>query len=145
MDERRRATSEEGGSDRVTLTSAAPATVLEESSLSVAEPTLSELLTHFARTTVPSQLYKLLQFGIPFALDFGFHGHWRAAAWGAAIASLGGWGLLDRWLFTTPLAQRQHERIFRYGRVVCGSIAVVLPAILLIQIFLHVLGNAPIS
>ena len=114
-------------------------------SLEVAEPTLSELLTHFARAAVPSRLYVLLQFGIPFALDFGIHGHWRAAAWGLAIASLGGWGLLDRWLFTTPPATRRHERLLRYGRVISGSIAVTVPALLLFEIFLRLLGNAPIS
>jgi len=144
MDERGRAASEEGSGHRVALVTqtALPA---RSDSLDAAEPTLSELLTHFARTAVPSRLYQLLQFGIPFALDFGIHGHWRAAAWGLAVASLGGWGLLDRWLFTTPAAHRRHERLFRYARVICGSVAVALPALLLIEIFLHLLGNAPIS
>ena len=144
MDQRRLSTSEEAHGDRVAI-AAPPTPLTPASSLDVAEPTLSELLTHFARTAVPSQLYKLLQFGIPFALDFGLHGHPRAAAWGLAVASLGAWGLLDRWLFTAAPAQRRHERLLRYARVICGSIAVALPALLLIEIFFRLLGSAPIS
>ena len=144
MDERRRAASEEGSGQRVAFaTKATP--LVHHNSLDAAEPTLSELLTHFARTAVPSRLYMLLQFGIPFALDFGIHGHWRAAACGVAVASLGGWGLLDRWLFTTPAAERRHDRLLRYARVISGAIAVALPALFLIEIFLRLLGNAPIS
>jgi putative flippase GtrA len=109
------------------------------------EPTLGAVLTHFARTAVPSRLYKLLQFGIPFALDFGLHGYWRAAAWGVAISSLGAWGLADRWLFTTPVRRGWRSTLMRYARVVSGTLAASLSAILLVQLFLRLLGNAPIS
>lgn len=111
----------------------------------VAEPTLGALLTRFARTAVPSRLYQLLQFGIPFALDWGIHGHPRAAAWGIAIAALGAWGLADRWLFTTPVRERRKSTLVRYARVASGTVAAALPAILLIELFLRLLGNAPIS
>jgi len=109
------------------------------------EPTLGAELTHFARTAVPSRLYKLLQFGIPFALDFGVHGYWHAAAWGVAISSLGAWGLADRWLFTTPGRQGRKASLVRYARVVCGTLAAGLAGALLIELFLRLLGNAPIS
>jgi putative flippase GtrA len=109
------------------------------------EPTLGAELTRFARTAVPSRLYKLLQFGIPFALDFGLHDYWRAAAWGVAISSLGAWGLADRWLFTTPLRQGRKATFMRFARVVCGTLAAGLAGALLIELFLRLLGNAPIS
>ena len=110
-----------------------------------AEPTLAAVLTHFARTAVPSRLYALLQFGIPFALDFGLHGYWRAATLGVAVASLGCWGLADRWLFATPLRQGRRATLMRYARVVSGALAVGLSAMLLVGLFLRLLGTAPIS
>jgi putative flippase GtrA len=109
------------------------------------DPTLSAVLTRFARTTVPSRLYQLLQFGIPFALDLGLHGHLRAAASGIAIAALGAWGLADRWLFTMPAGQGRKTMLIRYARVVSGTVAGGLAAILLVELFLRLLGNAPIS
>ena len=109
------------------------------------EQTLGELLTHYARTAVPARIYVLLQFGIPFALDFGLHGWHRTAALGVAVASLGGWGLADRWIFAHPDHRRLGGRLVRWGRAVTGTLAAAIPTILLIQLFLHVLGNAPIS
>jgi len=109
------------------------------------DPTLGAVLTRFARTGVPSRLYQLLQFGIPFALDWGLHGHLRAAAWGIALAALGAWGLADRWLFTTPVRTGRKTTLIRYARVVSGTVAAGLPAILLVELFLRLLGNAPIS
>ena len=110
-----------------------------------AEPTLGAALTHVARTAVPSRLYKLLQFGIPFALDFGSHGYARAAACGVAIASLGIWGLADRWLFTTPIRDGWRPTLVRYARVVSGVLAAGIAGVLLLELFLRLLGNAPIS
>ena len=109
------------------------------------EPTLGALLTHYARTSVPSHTYKLLQFGIPFALDFGLHGYWRAAAWGVAVSALGTWGLADRWLFQAPDRADRRATLMRVARALAGTIAVAIPAVLLIRLFLHLLGNAPIS
>jgi hypothetical protein len=111
----------------------------------VSEPTLGAVLSNFARTTVPSRIYKLLQFGIPFALDFGLHGYRRAAALGVAIAALGAWGLADRWLFTMPLREGHKAIVMRYLRVVCGAVAAGTSLALLIELFLRLLGNAPIS
>jgi putative flippase GtrA len=110
-----------------------------------AEPTLGAVLTHFARTAVPSRLYKLLQFGIPFALDFGLHGYWHAAAWGVAVSSLGAWGLADRWLFTAPAREGRRATLMRYARVVSGALAAGVAGLLLLELFLRLLGNAPIS
>lgn len=109
------------------------------------EPTLGAILTHVARTAVPARLYVLLQFGIPFALDFGIHGWHRTAALGVAVASLGGWGLADRWLFTRSDAAEPRARLVRWTRAATGLVAALVPAVLLIQLFLHLLGTAPIS
>ena len=110
------------------------------------EPTLGALLTHYARTAVPSRLYKLLQFGIPFALDFGLHGHWRAAVGGVAVAALGAWGLADRWLFEAGAARDDRRaRLIRYGRAISGTVAAGLSLLFLLALFLRLLGNAPIS
>jgi hypothetical protein len=109
------------------------------------EQTLGELLTHYARTAVPARLYVLLQFGIPFALDFGLHGWHRTAALGVAVASLGGWGLADRWLFERPGAASFGAKLMRAARVGAGIVAATIPAALLIQLFLHLLGTSPIS
>ena len=112
------------------------------------EPTLAELLTHFARTTVPRRLYQLLQLGIPFAIDFGLHRQWRLAAWGVALAALGAWGLADRWLWERPTAvigDAWRPRVVRVARATAGVLAAGISATLLIELFLRILGNAPIS
>jgi hypothetical protein len=109
------------------------------------EPTLGELLTHFARTGVSKRLYVFLQLGLPVAFDFGVHGYPRVAAWGIALASLGAWGLADRWLFARPAAAGLRATLTRYARAVTGALAAVIPALLLLELFLRLLGNAPIS
>src|SRR5438270_5168578 len=109
------------------------------------EPALGALLTRFARTAVPSRLYKLLQFGIPFALDFGLHGHWRAALGGVALASLGVWGLADRWLFEAGPRRDRRARLTSYARLFAGVTAASLALLLFVMLFLRLLGNAPIS
>ena len=111
----------------------------------VTEPTLGALLTHYARTAVPSRLYQLLQFGIPFALDFGLHGHWRAAMGGVTIAALGGWGLTDRWLAAAPDRSDFRARLVRYVRLASGATAAALSLLFLLGLFLRLLGKAPIS
>jgi len=110
-----------------------------------AEPTLGAVLTHFARTAVPSRLYLLHHVGIPCAIEFGLHGYPRAAAWGVAISTLGAWGLADRWLFTTPIHEGRRATFVRYARVVSGTLAAGIAGLLLLELFLRLLGNAPIS
>lgn len=109
------------------------------------EPTLGAVLTHYARTAVPSRIYKLLQFGIPFALDFGLHGYWRAAAAGIAISSLGAWGLADRWLSHARDPADRRTTPMRVARALTGALAATMAAALLIRLFLYLLGRAPIS
>lgn len=109
-----------------------------------AEPTLGALLTNYARTGVPARLYQMLQWGIPVAIDWGIHGHWRAAAAGIALASLGAWGLADRWLYGAEPG-RPRRRLVRGARAITGALAALIPALLLMELFLHFLGNAPIS
>lgn len=111
----------------------------------VAEPTLGALLTHYARTAVPSRLYALLQFGIPFALDFGLHGHWLAAIGGVFLAALGGWGLADRWLFEAGMRNDGRARLVRVVRATSGALVAGLSLLFLVGVFLRLLGNAPIS
>lgn len=111
----------------------------------LAEPTLAELLTRFARTSVPARLYQLLWLGIPFAIDFGLHGWWRAAAWGTAIAALGAWGVTDRWLWRAPVSDRWAVRVMRAARAITGVLAAATSVLLLVELFLRALGNAPIS
>ena len=110
----------------------------------VAEPTLGALLTRYARTGVPARLYQMLQLGIPVAIDWGIHGHWRAAAAGVALASLGTWGLADRWLFETEPG-RPRTRLVRCARAVAGTLAAIIPAVLVLELFFHLLGSAPVS
>ena len=110
-----------------------------------AEPTLGELLTQFARTTVPERLYQLLHLGLPFAIEVGTRGWWRAAAWGAAVAALGAWGLADRWLWNHRCAGGWWVRLVQAARVSAGLLAAGIPIALLVELFLHALGNAPIS
>ena len=123
----------------------APAVAEVHGTVDVTEPTLGALLTRFARTSVPSHLYKLLQFGIPFALDFGVHGHWRAALGGVALAALGVWGLADRWLFEAGERRGRRALFVRYARVVGAVTAAGLSLLLFVLLFLRLLGNAPIS
>jgi hypothetical protein len=120
-------------------------TAKQETAPDASEPTLGTLLTHYARTAVPSRLYQLLQFGIPFALDFGLHGHWRAAAAGIAIAALGTWGLTDRWLAATASRTERRATLIRYLRLASGATAAGLSLLFLLGLFLRLLGRAPIS
>lgn len=108
------------------------------------EPTLGALLTRYARTGVPTRLYQMLQLGIPVAIDWGLHGHWRAAAAGVALASLGAWGLADRWLYEAE-SGRPRTRLVRCARAIAGTVAAVIPAVLVMELFFHLLGRAPIS
>ena len=118
---------------------------LSSDRLAEAEPTLGAVLTRFARTTVPERLYQLLWLGVPFAIDFGVNGHWRAAAWGVAVAALGSWGVADRWLWRATTGGAWQRRLVRVARAIGGALAAGTSALLLIEVFLHLLGNGPIS
>ena len=108
-----------------------------------AEPTLGALLTRFARTTVPARLYQLLWLGVPFAIDFGLHGQWRAAAWGVAVAALGLWGVADRWVWQASESEGWRGRAVRVLRATAGAVAGSSAGLLLIELFLRLLGSAP--
>jgi len=116
----------------------------------VAEPTLGELLTRAVRTTVPTRLYQLLHLAFPLAVDFAFRGWWRPAAWALAVTAFGAWGLADRWLWNVARDEygrpsRWRLRLVRGARFVAGTTAATLLAALMLELFLRLLGAAPIS
>ena len=109
----------------------------------VPEPTLGALTTRFVRTTVPRRLYQLLHLALPVAIDVALRGWWRTAGWSLAIAAFGAWGLADRWLADSAADNPQRARWVRGVRIVAGMLAVVPPAILVLEAFLRLLGDAP--
>jgi len=109
------------------------------------EPTLGALATRFVRTTVPRRLYQVLHLALPVAIDFAMRGWWRGAGWSLAIASFGAWGLADHWLAESAADDPSRARWVRVVRVIAGGLAAVPPVILVLEAFLRLLGNAPIS
>ncbi|HUQ82919.1 MAG TPA: hypothetical protein VM076_17335 [Gemmatimonadaceae bacterium] len=111
----------------------------------VPEPTLGTLATHLVRTTVPRRLYRLLHLALPVAVDLGMRGWLRGAGWSLAIAAFGAWGLADRWLVESAADHPARVRWVRIARFVAGTLAVVPPLVLLLEQFIRLLGNSPIS
>ena|SRR5215207_7302517 len=111
----------------------------------VPEPTLGALATRLVRTTVPRRLYQLFHLALPVAIDLAMRGWWRGAGWSLAIASFGAWGLADRWLADSAAFNPSRARWVRVVRVIAGGLAILPPIALLLDAFLNVLGNAPIS
>ena len=111
----------------------------------VQEPTLGALATRLVRTTVPRRLYQLFHLALPVAVDLAMRGWWRGAGWSLAISAFGAWGLADHWLAESALDNRSRARWVRVVRVVAGGLAIVPPIVLLLEAFLRLLGNAPIS
>jgi hypothetical protein len=112
------------------------------------EPTLAALLTHVVRTVVPLRLYQLLHLAFPLAVDFAFHGWWRPAAWATAVTAFGAWGLADRWLWSSAEYEAPNGWLVRGARVLraaAGTVSSTLVGVLLLELFLRVLGTAPIS
>ena len=109
------------------------------------EPTLGALATRVVRNTVPRRLYQILHLALPIAIDLGMRGWWRSAGWSLAIAAFGAWGLADRWLAESGADDPGRARWVRVARVIAGTLAVVPPIVLLLNAFLNLLGNAPIS
>jgi hypothetical protein len=113
-----------------------------------AEPTLGEVLTRAVRTTVPTRLYQLLHLGFPLAVDFAFRGWWRPAAWALAVTAFGAWGLADRWLWNAIDRETPRGwpvRVARLTRLIAGTTAATLVILLVLELFLRLLGAAPIS
>ena len=111
----------------------------------VAEPTLAALATRLVRTTVPRRLYQIFHLALPVAVDLAMRGWWRGAGWSLAISAFGAWGLADHWLAESAADHPSRARWVRVARVVAGGLAIVPPIVLLLEAFLRVLGNAPIS
>ncbi len=110
------------------------------------EPTLGALATRLVRTTVlPRRLYQVFHLALPVAIDLAMRGWWRGAGWSLAIASFGAWGLADHWLAESARDNPSRARWVRLARVVTGGLAITPPVVLLLEAFLRLLGNAPIS
>src|SRR5688500_1801139 len=109
------------------------------------EPTLGALATRLVRRTVPRRLYQLFHLALPVAIDLAMRGWWRGAGWSLAIASFGAWGLADRWLADSAADNPSRARWVRVVRVIAGGLAILPPIALLLDAFLSLLGNAPIS
>jgi len=110
-----------------------------------AEPTLGMLATRLVRTTMPRRLYQVLHLALPVAVDLAMRGWWRGAGWSLAIASFGAWGLADHWMAESAADDPSRARWVRVVRVVAGGLAVFPPVVLILEAFLRLLGNAPIS
>lgn len=109
------------------------------------EPTLGTLATRLVRTTVPRRLYQLFHLALPVAVDFALRGWWRGAGWSLAISAFGAWGLADHWLAESASDNPSRARWVRLARLVAGGLAIAPPILLLLEAFLNLLGNAPIS
>ena len=111
----------------------------------VLEPTLGTLATRLVRTTLPRRLYQLLHLALPVAIDLAVRGWWRGAGWSLAVAAFGAWGLADHWLAESAADNPSRARWVRVVRIVAGGLAIAPPIVLLLDAFLSLLGNAPIS
>jgi hypothetical protein len=111
----------------------------------VPEPTLGVLATRLVRATVPRRLYQVFHLALPVAIDFAMRGWWRGAGWSLAISALGAWGLADHWLAESAADNPDRARWVRVVRAIAGGLAVIPPIALLLELFLRLLGNAPIS
>ncbi len=116
----------------------------------LAEPTLGEVLTQAVRTAVPTRLYQLLHLALPLAVDFAFRGWWRPALGALAVTAFGAWGLADRWLWNASAYEYEEQRgwrmrLARIARGVAGTVATLAAGGLALELFLRLLGAAPIS
>ena len=116
----------------------------------VTEPTLAAVLTRAVRTAVPTRLYQLLHLALPLAVDFAFRGWWRPAAAALAVTAFGAWGLADRWLWNVAESRYEERRWWpvaaaRAARAVAGTVAAAAAGVLALELFLWLLGRAPIS
>ena len=109
------------------------------------EPTLGALATRVVRTALPRRLYQVFHLALPVAVDFAMRGWWRGAGWSLAISAFGAWGLADHWLAESAADNPSRARWVRVVRLIAGGFAVVPPVVLLLEAFLRLLGNAPIS
>jgi len=109
------------------------------------EPTLGALATHLVRTAVPRRLYQLFHLALPVAVDLAMRGWWRGAGWSLAIASFGAWGLADHWMAESAADNPSRAQWVRVVRVIAGGLAVLPPIVLVLELFLRLLGKAPIS
>ena len=108
------------------------------------EPTFAALATSTARRLVPSRVWLTLQLALPLAADFVIRGWWRPAALAVAISLAGVWGVADQWIWR----RAPEGRVAHVGRVVrfaAAAGAIGLGALLLLDVFFRLLGNAPIS
>ena len=109
------------------------------------EPTLGTLATRLVRATVPRRLYQIFHLALPVAVDLAMREWWRGAGWALAISAFGAWGLADHWIAESAADNPSRARWVRVVRVVAGGLTIIPPVALLLDAFLSLLGNAPIS
>ena len=108
------------------------------------EPTLAAVATGYARRMVPSRAWLALQLALPWAVDFAMRGWWRAGGACLAFSLAGAWGLLDQWVWRREPTGTP-RRIGHVLRIMAGTLAALITAGLLLDAFLRLLGNSPIS
>ena len=111
----------------------------------VTEPTLSVTLSEQVRNAVPERLAQLLHLALPLAVQFAVFGWWRSAGWALAISAFGSWGLMGRWLESSASRGSRWRGVARAARVVAGTLSSALPILFLLELFLRLVGKAPIS
>ena len=108
------------------------------------EPTLGALLSDVVRTGVPSRFYQLLHLGVPFGIQLAAMGWWRSAGWAFGAAAFGAWALAEGAVRRSIDPDRPTWSI-RAVRLVSGASAAMITAVLLVELFVHLLGRSPVS
>jgi hypothetical protein len=102
-------------------------------------------MSRLVRSALPGRLAQLFHLGLPLAVQFAVLGWWRSAAWALAIAAFGSWGLTDRWLESADSAHSSWRRLVRLARAAAATVASVVPFVLVLDLFFHILGAPPKS
>jgi hypothetical protein len=121
-----------------------PSPIPPTSVVDAPEPTLATLLIDVVREGVPSRFYQLLQLGVPFGIQLATMGWWRSAGWGFTAAAFGAWALAERAVRGADDPANPPLR-FRVLRWATAAVAAAIPAALLLELFIHLLGSSPIS
>lgn len=109
------------------------------------EPTLGGMLRSVARAELPARYYQLLQLAFPLAGEFVALHWWRPAGWAFAVGAFGAWALVEQYLQREMEFGTQRHAVARAARAVAGLAAGGTALLLALELFLRLLGSAPIS